>query len=73
MLLDLLMNEEVVNDFRTTLETRLQRPVSAHGLRCDISQADDCEQAVRQVQAAYQIGAEKAAAAPMIHRTIRPA
>jgi thymidine phosphorylase len=30
------------------------------------------EQAVRQVQAAYQIGAEKAAATPMIHRTIRP-
>jgi len=30
------------------------------------------EQAVRQVQAAYQIGADKAAAQPMIHRTIRP-
>jgi thymidine phosphorylase len=30
------------------------------------------EQAVRQVQAAYQIGVEKAAAAPMIHRSIRP-
>jgi thymidine phosphorylase len=31
------------------------------------------EQAVRQVQAAYRIGAEKPAAQPMIHRTIRPA
>ena len=30
------------------------------------------EQAVRQVQAAYRIGAEKAAAEPMIYRTIRP-
>ena len=49
VLLDLLMNEALVSDFRATLETRLQRPVSAHGLRCDISQADDCEQAVRQV------------------------
>jgi NAD(P)-dependent dehydrogenase (short-subunit alcohol dehydrogenase family) len=53
VLLDLLMNEQVVSDFRTTLETRLQRPVSAHGLRCDISQADDCEQAVRQVVALH--------------------
>lgn len=49
VLLDLLMNEALVSDFRATLETRLQRPVSAHGLRCDISQADACEQAVRQV------------------------
>jgi thymidine phosphorylase len=30
------------------------------------------EQAVRQVQAAYQIGAEKASAEPMIYKTIRP-
>ena len=30
------------------------------------------EQAVRQVQAAYRIGAEKPAAEPMIYRTIRP-
>lgn len=49
VLLDLLMNEQVVDGFRAEVENRLQRPVSAHGLRCDISQADDCEQAVRQV------------------------
>ncbi|WP_310462962.1 SDR family oxidoreductase [Sphaerotilus sp.] len=49
ILLDLLMNEQVVSGFRAEVENRLQRPVSAHGLRCDISQADDCEQAVRQV------------------------
>jgi thymidine phosphorylase len=30
------------------------------------------EQAVREVQAAYRIGAAKAAAEPMIYRTIRP-
>jgi thymidine phosphorylase len=30
------------------------------------------EKAVREVQAAYQIGHDKTAAAPMIHRTIRP-
>jgi NAD(P)-dependent dehydrogenase (short-subunit alcohol dehydrogenase family) len=49
VLLDLFMTEQVARDFQTTLETRLQRPVSVQGLRCDISRADDCEQAVRQV------------------------
>lgn len=49
VLLDLLMTDEVVSRFRAEVEARLQRPVSAHGVRCDISQADDCEQAVRQV------------------------
>ncbi|MFC4931709.1 thymidine phosphorylase [Massilia sp. GCM10023247] len=34
--------------------------------------AQAAEQAVRQVQAAYRVGAEQAAPAPMIHRTIRP-
>jgi NAD(P)-dependent dehydrogenase (short-subunit alcohol dehydrogenase family) len=53
VLLDLLMNEQLVDSFRAEVETRLQRPVSAHGLRCDISQADDCEQAVRQVVALH--------------------
>jgi len=49
VLLDLFMTEQVVSGFRAEVETRLQRPVSAQGLRCDISSADDCEQAVRQV------------------------
>lgn len=34
--------------------------------------SEAAEQAVRQVQAAYQIGAGKAAAEPMIYKTIRP-
>jgi thymidine phosphorylase len=34
--------------------------------------ADAAEKAVREVQAAYQIGADKPAAEPMIYRTIRP-
>jgi thymidine phosphorylase len=33
---------------------------------------DAAEQAIRQVQAAYQIGTAKPAPEPMIHRTIRP-
>jgi thymidine phosphorylase len=33
---------------------------------------DAAQRAVREVQAAYQIGADKPAAEPMIYRTIRP-
>lgn len=48
VLIDLLMTEQVVRDFQTEVEARLQRPVSVHGFRCDISRAEDCEQVVRQ-------------------------
>jgi len=48
VLIDLLMTEQVVRDFQTDMEARLQRTVSVHGFRCDISRADDCEQVVRQ-------------------------
>ncbi|MEN9395662.1 MAG: hypothetical protein RLZ81_192 [Pseudomonadota bacterium] len=48
VLIDLLMTEQVVRDFQTDMEARLQRPVSVHGFRCDISRAEDCEQVVRQ-------------------------
>jgi len=49
VVVDFLMNETVLADIRTTIERRVQRPVTVHGLRCDISQADDCEQMVRNV------------------------
>jgi NAD(P)-dependent dehydrogenase (short-subunit alcohol dehydrogenase family) len=46
---DLAMDEKVLADIKAAIEGRLQRAVSVHGLRCDISKAEDCEQMVRQV------------------------
>jgi NAD(P)-dependent dehydrogenase (short-subunit alcohol dehydrogenase family) len=49
VVVDLLMNETVLANIRTSIEGRLQRTVTVHGFRCDISQVDDCEQTIRNV------------------------
>jgi NAD(P)-dependent dehydrogenase (short-subunit alcohol dehydrogenase family) len=49
VVVDLQMNEQVRADIQAAIEKRLQRPVTIHGLRCDISQADDCEAVVQEV------------------------
>jgi NAD(P)-dependent dehydrogenase (short-subunit alcohol dehydrogenase family) len=53
VVVDLLMTEQVLGDIKTSIESRLQRPASVHGLRCDISNAEDCEQMVRSVVALH--------------------
>ncbi len=49
VVVDLLMNETMLANIRTSIEGRLQHPVTVHGLRCDISQADNCEQMINNV------------------------
>jgi NAD(P)-dependent dehydrogenase (short-subunit alcohol dehydrogenase family) len=49
VVVDLLMDEQVLADIKSAIESRVQGPVSVHGLRCDISSAEDCEQMVRSV------------------------
>lgn len=49
VVVDLQMNEEVLGRIRTSIEQRLQRPVSIHGLRCDISKPQECEAVVQDV------------------------
>jgi NAD(P)-dependent dehydrogenase (short-subunit alcohol dehydrogenase family) len=49
VVVDLVMDEKVLADIKACIEARLSRAVSVHGFRCDISQAEDCEQMVRQV------------------------
>ncbi|MFM2057095.1 MAG: hypothetical protein RLY71_1480 [Pseudomonadota bacterium] len=49
VVVDLQMNEKVLGAIQASIENRLQRPVSVHGLRCDISNAEDCEQMVGKV------------------------
>jgi NAD(P)-dependent dehydrogenase (short-subunit alcohol dehydrogenase family) len=49
VVVDLVMDEKVLAGIKAAIEERLQRVVSVHGLRCDISNSEDCEQMVRQV------------------------
>lgn len=49
VVVDLLMNDQVLGEIRASIEKRLQRPVSLHGLRCDISKPDECEAVVQEV------------------------
>ena len=49
VVVDLQMNEKVLGAIQASIESRLQRPVSVHGFRCDISNAQDCEQMVGKV------------------------
>jgi NAD(P)-dependent dehydrogenase (short-subunit alcohol dehydrogenase family) len=46
---DLLMDEAMLHKIKTSIENRLQRSVTIHGFRCDISKPDDCENLVRSV------------------------
>jgi NAD(P)-dependent dehydrogenase (short-subunit alcohol dehydrogenase family) len=49
VVVDLLMDDKVLAEVKASIEARLNRPAVVHGLRCDISKADDCEQLVRSV------------------------
>jgi NAD(P)-dependent dehydrogenase (short-subunit alcohol dehydrogenase family) len=53
VVVDLLMDEQVLAQIKTNIEARVQRPVTVHGLRCDISQAPDCERMVQDVLALH--------------------
>jgi NAD(P)-dependent dehydrogenase (short-subunit alcohol dehydrogenase family) len=49
VVVDLQMNEQVRTELQTAIEQRLQRAVTLHGLRCDISQPQECEAVVQEV------------------------
>jgi len=49
VVVDLLMNEQVLAEIKASIENRLKRPVTIHGLHCDISKPDDCEAVVQEV------------------------
>lgn len=49
VVVDLLMDEPTLGRIRDAMEARLNRPVEVHGFRCDISQADECEQLMQKV------------------------
>jgi NAD(P)-dependent dehydrogenase (short-subunit alcohol dehydrogenase family) len=49
VVVDLVLDEQVLGDIKASIESRLRRPVTVHGFRCDVSKAEDCEQMVRDV------------------------
>lgn len=49
VVVDLLMNEQVLGQIKASIENRLGREVNIHGLRCDISNPQDCEAVVQDV------------------------
>lgn len=49
VVVDLLMTEQVLGEIKASIEHRLQRAVTIHGLRCDISSPQDCEAVVQEV------------------------
>jgi NAD(P)-dependent dehydrogenase (short-subunit alcohol dehydrogenase family) len=53
VVVDIAMTEEVRAGIQASIEARLQRAVEVHGLRCDISRPEDCDQVVRQVVALH--------------------
>ena len=49
VVVDLQMNDQVLADIQGAITQKLQRPVSVHGLHCDISQPEACETVVQEV------------------------
>lgn len=49
VVVDLLMNEQVLSEIRSAIEKRVQRRVTLHGLKCDISNLQECEAVVHDV------------------------
>ena len=49
VVVDLVMDDKVLAEIKASIEGRLQRGVSVHGFRCDISKAEECEQTIRKV------------------------
>lgn len=49
VVVDLLMDDGVLATIRNSIQARVGKSVSVHGLRCDISKADECDRMVQQV------------------------
>jgi NAD(P)-dependent dehydrogenase (short-subunit alcohol dehydrogenase family) len=49
VVVDVIMNDAVLKEVKSTIEAKVKGPVSVHGLRCDISKPDDCDQLIRDV------------------------
>jgi NAD(P)-dependent dehydrogenase (short-subunit alcohol dehydrogenase family) len=53
VVIDLVMNEQVIDDIRKSINQRVGGDVTVHGFRCDITKPQDCEDVVRQAVALH--------------------
>jgi NAD(P)-dependent dehydrogenase (short-subunit alcohol dehydrogenase family) len=53
VVVDLSMDDKVLADIKGSIEQRLQRSASIHGMRCDISSAADCDRLMQDVVALH--------------------
>jgi NAD(P)-dependent dehydrogenase (short-subunit alcohol dehydrogenase family) len=49
VVVDVMMDDKVLGEVKSSIEAQVKGPVSVHGVRCDISKAEDCDELVRQV------------------------
>ena len=53
VVVDIMMNDKVLDEIKASIQTQVKGPLSVHGVQCDVSQPDDCEELVRQVLALH--------------------
>jgi NAD(P)-dependent dehydrogenase (short-subunit alcohol dehydrogenase family) len=49
IVVDVIMNDAVLKDIKSSIEAKVKGAVSVHGLSCDISKSEDCEQLIQKV------------------------
>jgi NAD(P)-dependent dehydrogenase (short-subunit alcohol dehydrogenase family) len=49
VVVDVIMNDAVLKDIKSSIEAKVKGAVYVHGLSCDISKAEDCEQLIQEV------------------------
>jgi len=53
VVVDVMMNDMVLHEVKSAIEARVAGPVSVHGLPCDISKPEACDEMVRKVLALH--------------------
>lgn len=53
VIVDVIMNEIVLEELKSSIEAKVKGPVTVHGLRCDISKTEDCDKLIRDVLALH--------------------
>jgi NAD(P)-dependent dehydrogenase (short-subunit alcohol dehydrogenase family) len=53
VVVDVMMDDAVLGGLKSAIQAQVKAPVSVHGVRCDISSAEDCEAMVAQVVALH--------------------
>jgi len=53
VVVDVMMNEQVLDEIKSSINNKVIGPLSVHGVPCDVSKPEDCEALVQQVLALH--------------------